>query len=59
MQRYRPGAGMPIRIWSDNLMPVPAQDPRGLPAMLAFTPQFLGQQQVAQPRVMPTWGGNV
>jgi hypothetical protein len=50
---------MPIRIWSDNLMPVPAQDPRGLPAMLAFTPQFLGQQQVAQPRVMPTWGGNV
>ena len=45
--------------WSTTTACVPAQDPRGLPALLAFTPQFLGQKQVAQPRVMPNWGANV
>ena len=28
----RPGAGMPISVYSDNLMPVPAVDPRGIPS---------------------------
>jgi hypothetical protein len=53
------GPVTPVRIYSDNMMPVPAQDPRGVPALLAFTPQFLGQKQVAQPKVMPQWGTNV
>jgi hypothetical protein len=50
------GPVTPVRVFSDNLMPVPAQDPRGLPALMAFTPQFLGQNQVRQPRNMPAWG---
>jgi hypothetical protein len=53
------GPVTPVRIFCDDIMPVPAQDPRGLPAMLAFTPHFLGQAQVAQPRTMPGWGTNV
>lgn len=32
---YWPGAGMPVSYQSDNLMPVPATDPRGVPAPLA------------------------
>ena len=53
------GPVVPARIFTDNIMPVPAQDPRGLPALMAFTPHFLGQNQVAQPRTMPRWGNNV
>jgi hypothetical protein len=52
------GPVVPARVFTDNLMPVPAQDPRGLPALLAFTPHFLGQQQIRQPRNMPTWGNS-
>jgi hypothetical protein len=52
------GPVVPVRIFSDDMMPVPAQDPRGLPALMAFTPHFLGQQQVVQPRTMPRWGTN-
>src|SRR5271156_772807 len=32
---FWPGAGMPVSVQSDNLMPVPATDPRGIPARLA------------------------
>jgi hypothetical protein len=47
----------PVRIYSDNLMPVPAQDPRGRPARLAKRVRNAGQFQVAQPRALPSWGG--
>jgi hypothetical protein len=47
----------PVRIYSDNLMPVPAQDPRGRPARLAKTVRRGGQFQVSAPRAMPVWGG--
>ena len=29
---YWPGAGMPVSVRSDNMLPVPAVDPRGTPA---------------------------
>lgn len=51
------GPVTPVRVYSDNLMPVPAQDPRGRPARLSKTVRRGGQQQVAQPRVLPRWGG--
>lgn len=44
-----------VSIYSDNQMPVPAMDPRGVAAVMARPPQFLGQGQVTQPRVMPKW----
>jgi hypothetical protein len=50
------GPVTPVAIYSDNLMPVPAQDPRGRPARLAKRVRNAGQSQVAQPRAMPTWG---
>lgn len=45
-----------VSIYSDNQMPVPAMDPRGVAARMARPPQFLGQAQVAQARAMPKWG---
>jgi hypothetical protein len=54
-----PGPVTPVKIYSDNMMPVPAKDPRGLPTLLAIQPHFLGQSQIAQPRTMPWWGANV
>jgi hypothetical protein len=50
------GPVTPVRIYSDNLMPVPAQDPRGRPARLAKTRRRGGQTAVSAPRAMPTWG---
>lgn len=50
------GPVTPVRIYSDNMMPVPAKDPRGRPAMLSRPPRYAGQRQVAQPRVTPRWG---
>jgi hypothetical protein len=52
----RPGAGMPIRVYSDNLMPVPAVDGRGRGAVLARPVVQRGQQQIGMPRVIPSWG---
>jgi hypothetical protein len=49
------GPVTPVRIYSDNMMPVPAQDPRGRPARLAKTVRRGGQRQVAQPRALPQW----
>jgi hypothetical protein len=52
-----PGAGQPVRVYSDNLLPVPARDARGRPAVLFKPVLQRGQVQVSQPRVMPFWGG--
>lgn len=50
---FRPGGGMPISRHSDNLMPVPARDPRGIPARLARPIVRRGNQQIkAQPSVV-------
>lgn len=51
----QPGAGMPISVQSDNLMPVPAVDPRGIPSS-QFQP--INQRgQVAIPALpnLPKW----
>lgn len=46
----------PVRVYSDNMLPVPAKDSRGLPAMLSKRIRQRGQQQIGQPRVVPRWG---
>lgn len=52
---YWPGAGMPVSVRSDNLMPVPATDPRGIPARLATPLNMRGSRQIrATPQVV-TW----
>jgi len=43
---YYPGAGMPVSVRSDNLMPVPAADPRGIPAVLQTPLTMRGPRQV-------------
>jgi hypothetical protein len=54
-----PGAMAPkgpdIRIYSDNLMPVPAVDPRGIPARLARPVNQRGRKQIRQTRPQPEW----
>jgi len=52
---FHPGAGMPIRVRSDNLMPVPATDPRGIPARLARPIVQRGQSQIKQRPAVTTW----
>lgn len=52
----RPGAGTAIRVYSDNMLPVPARDARGRGAMLAKPITQSSLFQVAAPRVIPTWG---
>jgi hypothetical protein len=44
-----------VSIYSDNQLPVPAMDPRGVAARMARPPQFLGQAQVTQSKAMPKW----
>jgi hypothetical protein len=51
-----PGPVCPVQIYSDNLMPVPAVDPRGVPARLARPISQRGRFEVPQPRVLPNWG---
>lgn len=42
----------PVSILSDNQMPLPAIDPRGLPSVAQTPPVFLGQKQImATPQV--------
>jgi len=53
--QYWPGAGMPISIRSDNLMPVPATDPRGVPAPQAVPLAMRGNQQIRQPASLIQW----
>jgi hypothetical protein len=45
----------PVSVYSDNQMPVPAFDPRGVAAVMFRPPQFLGQAQLAQPKTLPRW----
>ncbi len=52
---YWPGAGMPVSVQSDNLMPVPAADPRGIPARLSVPVIIRGQKQIVQPAAQPRW----
>ena len=53
--QFWPGAGMPVSVQSDNLMPVPAVDPRGIPATLANPLQIRGQAQIQQLPNLPAW----
>ena len=52
---YWPGAGMPVAVRSDNLMPVPATDPRGVPARLAVPPTRRGQAQIMSRPALTVW----
>jgi hypothetical protein len=52
---YWPGAGMPVSLVSDNLMPVPAVDPRGIPARLSMPIVQRGRKQIVQPQAQPRW----
>jgi hypothetical protein len=52
---YWPGAGMPVSVRSDNLMPVPATDPRGTPARLSVPIVLRGRKQIVQPAQLPRW----
>lgn len=57
---FWPGAGMPVSVRSDNLMPVPATDPRGVPARLAQPIVQRGPRQLKwRPTVTewPAWNG--
>jgi hypothetical protein len=49
----RPGAGTPISVYSDNLMPVPAVDPRGIPSSQFKPVTQRGQNAVAWQPNMP------
>lgn len=49
------GPVTPVRIYSDNLMPVPAVDPRGRGALLAKPITQRGGRQLRQPSAMPRW----
>ena len=55
---YWPGAGMPVSYRSDNLMPVPAVDPRGVPSTLQIAinnGQTRGQAQIQARMPFPAW----
>lgn len=52
---FWPGAGMPVAIASDNLMPVPATDPRGVPARLSVPITQRGQAQVRSRPALSVW----
>lgn len=49
-----PGAGMPISVYSDNLMPVPAVDPRGIPST-QFKPVNNGRRRGGQQEIPATY----
>lgn len=53
--QFWPGAGQPVSVQSDNLMPVPAVDPRGTPARLSVPVVIRGQKQIVQPAQLPRW----
>ena len=52
---YWPGAGMPVSPYSDNMMPVPATDPRGLNAPLQVPLAIRGTRQIPQPAPLIQW----
>jgi hypothetical protein len=51
----RPGAGMPVSVYSDNLMPVPAVDPRGIPSTQYMPINQRGQVQIQTRPLLPKW----
>jgi hypothetical protein len=52
---FWPGAGMPVGIEDDDLMPVPATDPRGVPARLATPIVQRGQRQIKARTPLTVW----
>lgn len=52
---YWPGAGQPISVMSDNLMPIPATDPRGIPAPMSVPLSQRGVNQIRQPATLIQW----
>ena len=52
---YWPGAGMPISVMSDNLMPIPATDPRSVAAPLSVPLASRGVKQIRQPPALVQW----
>lgn len=52
---FWPGAGMPVSVRSDNLMPVPAVDPRGIPSTQFVPINQRGLKQVSWVPALPKW----
>jgi hypothetical protein len=52
---FWPGAGQPVSVQSDNLMPVPATDPRGVPARLAAPIVHRGNRQIKSRPTLTSW----
>lgn len=52
---FWPGAGMPVSVTSDNMLPVPAVDPRGTPARLSMPIVQRGQKQIKARQAQPRW----
>lgn len=56
---FWPGAGMPVSVQSDNLMPIPATDPRGVGAVLAealgLAVRSRGQSQIQSYPTLAMW----
>jgi hypothetical protein len=52
---FWPGAGMPVALTGTALMPVPATDPRGIPARLAQPLVIRGGKQIRARQPNPTW----
>ena len=51
-----PALAPPVSYVSDNALPVPAVDPRGLPAVMATPPPRIGgQSQVVSPYAVQNW----
>lgn len=55
---FWPGAGMPVSVTSDNLMPVPAVDPRGIPSTQFMPVRQRGRASITQPALIPRWAAN-
>jgi len=52
------GPVTPVRVYSDNLLPVPATDPRGVPARLSRPVNQRGSAAISDQRVVPSWAVN-
>lgn len=50
-----PGFVVPVQVYSDNLVPVPAVDIRGRVKQLVKPVNQRGQKMIVQPRVVPKW----
>jgi hypothetical protein len=46
----------PVSVQSDNQLPMPAIDPKGLPTVAQVRPTFLRQNPVPQPASLPAYG---